>query len=132
MVELPWAAECCPCVAKLRTVLPFTVGIRDVAVQLVQLVTHQRVDTCSGQRVRTCRGACAWGSQQGPGRTHSSLSCVPCAPLVLTGCMGFAWQPGPRGRVGGVRGAGRALPAGATGPLASLDHLGRRGCLRGL
>jgi hypothetical protein len=35
--ELPWAADCCPCVEKLRTVLPFTVGIsiRDVVVHLV-------------------------------------------------------------------------------------------------
>ena len=29
VVELPFAADCCPCVEKLRTVLPFTVGIRD-------------------------------------------------------------------------------------------------------
>jgi hypothetical protein len=35
VVELPFAADCCPCVEKLRTVLPFTVGIRDGAVQLV-------------------------------------------------------------------------------------------------
>ena len=35
MVELPWAADCCPCVEKLRTVLPFTAGIRDGAVHLV-------------------------------------------------------------------------------------------------
>jgi hypothetical protein len=35
VVELPFAAECCPCVEKLRTVLPFTVGIRDGPVQLV-------------------------------------------------------------------------------------------------
>jgi hypothetical protein len=38
---LPWAADSCPCVEKLRTVLPLTVGIRDGAVQLV--LTHQRV-----------------------------------------------------------------------------------------
>ena len=35
VVELPWAADSCPCVEKLRTVLPFTVGIRDGVVQLV-------------------------------------------------------------------------------------------------
>jgi Asp/Glu/hydantoin racemase len=35
VVELPWAADCCPCVEKLRTVLPLTVGIRDGAVHLV-------------------------------------------------------------------------------------------------
>jgi hypothetical protein len=54
VVELPWAADCCPCVDKLRTVLPLTVGIRDSAVQLV--LTHQRVRTCSGERVCTCSG----------------------------------------------------------------------------
>jgi hypothetical protein len=35
VVELPFAADCCPCVEKLRTVLPLTVGIRDGAAQLV-------------------------------------------------------------------------------------------------
>jgi hypothetical protein len=35
VVELPWAADSCPWVGKLRTVLPLTVGIRDSAVQLV-------------------------------------------------------------------------------------------------
>jgi hypothetical protein len=35
VVELPFAADCCPCEEKLRTVLAFTVGIRDGAVQLV-------------------------------------------------------------------------------------------------
>jgi hypothetical protein len=35
VVELPFAADCCPCVENLRTVLPFTVGIRDGAVYLV-------------------------------------------------------------------------------------------------
>jgi hypothetical protein len=39
-VELPWAADSCPCVEKLRTVLPLTVGIRDSAVPLV--LTHRR------------------------------------------------------------------------------------------
>jgi hypothetical protein len=35
VVELPWAADSCPCVEKLRTVLPFTGGIRDGVVHLV-------------------------------------------------------------------------------------------------
>jgi hypothetical protein len=35
VVEVPFAADCCPCVEKLRTVLTFIVGIRDGAVQLV-------------------------------------------------------------------------------------------------
>jgi hypothetical protein len=34
VVELPFAADCGPCVEKLRTVLPFTVGIRDSVVHL--------------------------------------------------------------------------------------------------
>jgi hypothetical protein len=38
VVELPFAADCCPCVEKLRTVLPFTVGIRDGAVYLVSIL----------------------------------------------------------------------------------------------
>jgi hypothetical protein len=38
LAELPWAAaDSCPCVGKLRTVLPVTVGIRDGAVQLVSI-----------------------------------------------------------------------------------------------
>jgi hypothetical protein len=38
-VELPFAADCCPCVEKLGTVLPLTVGIRDGVVQLVSMYT---------------------------------------------------------------------------------------------
>jgi hypothetical protein len=70
VAELPFAADCCPCVEKLRTVLPPTVGIRDGAVQLV--LTHQRVRTCSGERLRTCSGACVWGLQQESVSTHRS------------------------------------------------------------
>jgi hypothetical protein len=29
VVELPWAADCCPCVGKLRTVLPLTVVVSE-------------------------------------------------------------------------------------------------------
>jgi hypothetical protein len=29
VVELPFAADCCPCVEKLRTVLPFTVLVSE-------------------------------------------------------------------------------------------------------
>jgi hypothetical protein len=43
MVGLPWAADSCPWVGKLRTVLPFSDVIRDSAVQLV--LTHQRART---------------------------------------------------------------------------------------
>jgi hypothetical protein len=35
VVELPWDADCCPCVEELRTVVPLTVGFRDGAVHLV-------------------------------------------------------------------------------------------------
>jgi hypothetical protein len=34
VVELPWAADSCPWVEKLRTVLPLTVAIRDGAVHI--------------------------------------------------------------------------------------------------
>jgi hypothetical protein len=34
VVELPFAADCCPWVEKLRTVLPLTVGFRDSVVHL--------------------------------------------------------------------------------------------------
>jgi hypothetical protein len=40
VVGLPWAADSCPWVGKLRTVLPLSDGIRDGVVQLV--MTHQR------------------------------------------------------------------------------------------
>jgi hypothetical protein len=40
VVGLPWAADSCPWVGKLRTVLPLSDVIRDSAVQLV--LTHQR------------------------------------------------------------------------------------------
>jgi hypothetical protein len=45
LVRFPWAADSCPWVGKLRTVLPFTNrdGIRDSAVQLG--LTHQRART---------------------------------------------------------------------------------------
>jgi hypothetical protein len=43
VVELPFAADCCPCVEKLRTVLPLSDVIRDSAVQLV--LTHQRAES---------------------------------------------------------------------------------------
>jgi hypothetical protein len=33
VVELPFAADCCPCVEKLRTVLPVPVGIRDGVIE---------------------------------------------------------------------------------------------------
>jgi hypothetical protein len=41
VVGLPWAADSCPWVGELRTVLPLSDVIRDSAVQLV--LTHQRV-----------------------------------------------------------------------------------------
>ena len=41
VVGLPWAADSCPWVGKLRTVLPLSDVIRDSAVQLV--LTHHAV-----------------------------------------------------------------------------------------
>jgi hypothetical protein len=58
VVELPFAADCCPCVEKLRTVLPFTVAIRDGVVQLVStlgsvVISAQTHEGCNPQpRVR--------------------------------------------------------------------------------
>jgi hypothetical protein len=47
VVELPWAADSCPWLGKLRTVLPLTVGIRDSAVQLVStLGSAEGVSAC--------------------------------------------------------------------------------------
>ena len=40
LVGFPWAADSCPWVGKLRTVLPLSDVIRDSAVQLG--LTHQR------------------------------------------------------------------------------------------
>jgi hypothetical protein len=57
VVELPWAADSCPWVGRLRTVLPLTVGIRDGAVQLV--LTHQRVRG-GGGGVEKKNGAASW------------------------------------------------------------------------
>jgi hypothetical protein len=53
VVGLPWAADSCPWVGKLRTVLPIIDVIRDSAVQLV--LTHQR----GGRGQRTSRSAAA-------------------------------------------------------------------------
>jgi hypothetical protein len=55
VVELPWAADSCPWVEKLRTVLPLTVGLRDGAVQLV--LTHQRVGEVACELKNTRGGA---------------------------------------------------------------------------
>jgi hypothetical protein len=68
VVELPWAADCCPCVEKLRTVLPFTVGIRDGAVQLVSTLGSVSLGgvTCHTQRPELKSGGCV--AEKGPRR----------------------------------------------------------------
>ena len=49
MVKLPWAADCCPCVEKLRTVLPLTVGIiRAGVVHLVSYIGGLKGGTTGG------------------------------------------------------------------------------------
>jgi hypothetical protein len=48
VVELPWAADCSPCVEKLRTVLPLTVDIRDGVVQLVSILGSVVISRCKG------------------------------------------------------------------------------------
>jgi hypothetical protein len=59
VVGLPWAADNCPWVGKLRTVLPLSGVIRDSAVQLV--LTHQRC-AGAGTGMRTTRTATAAGT----------------------------------------------------------------------
>jgi hypothetical protein len=61
LVELPWAADRCPCVDKLRTLLPLTVGTRDGAVHLVSTLSSvvisaraALVNVCAFALVRLC------------------------------------------------------------------------------
>jgi hypothetical protein len=68
VLELPFAADCCPCVEKLRTVLPSTVGIRDGAVHLVSNLGSVVTATGGAGRYRTGGGAC--------GRLVLALECV--------------------------------------------------------
>ena len=66
MVELPFAADCCPLVGKLRTVLPLAVGIRDGAVQLVstlRVCLHRRCKL--NARFVFLRGQVTWRKQKG-------------------------------------------------------------------
>jgi hypothetical protein len=93
-VELPFAADCCPCVEKLRTVLPFSVGIRDGAVQMVStlgsVIISARAELGSiiasalpvatlltRQRVCVCVGACVcvWVLQREETYLHALRFC---------------------------------------------------------
>jgi hypothetical protein len=56
VVELPCAADCCPCVENLRTVLPSTVGIRDGAVQLVSTLGSARLGGGGGVAQECSKG----------------------------------------------------------------------------
>jgi hypothetical protein len=85
VVELPFAADCCPCVEKLRTVLPFTVGIRDGVVQLVSTLGSV-VISARGSWVAVCAfprlcvmGVCVrWGEQPpGAGASIDSMDLLP-------------------------------------------------------
>ena len=90
VVELPFAADCCPCVEKLRTVSSFTVGIRDGAVHLASIlgsiVISARAELGSiitsalpaatvltYQRVCVCVGACVcvWVLQREETHLHA-------------------------------------------------------------
>ena len=55
MVELPFA-DCCPCVEKLRTMLPIIVGIRDSAVQLVSILVARQHEQSPHHYVGTACG----------------------------------------------------------------------------
>jgi hypothetical protein len=71
--ELPFAADCCPCVEKLRTVLPVTVGIRDGAVQMVSTLGSAVMS--AGFRLHAPSRACARSDLAATMRpNHESLS----------------------------------------------------------
>ncbi len=107
LVRLPWAADSCPWVGKLRTVLPLTNRdvIRDSAVQLG--LTHQRgaIGVYSKGVVKKRKGA---GRVFGTGRGKP----VAAKPLISAGPLGMTplgW--GVRGR----RSAGSASQDGGQG-----------------
>jgi hypothetical protein len=70
-LELPFAADCCPCAEKLRTVLPFTVDIRDGAVQLVSTLGGDAGAGVRRRRPTWRRARRAWRSQRSKGCTTS-------------------------------------------------------------
>jgi hypothetical protein len=57
-LSFPWAADSCPCVEKLRTVLPLTVGIRDGVVHLVSTLASSSQHEPSS--VASLRRHCLW------------------------------------------------------------------------
>jgi hypothetical protein len=92
VVGLPWAADSCPWVGKLRTVLPSSDVTRDSAVQLV--LTHQRGLTRGG----SCAAVTQWMSAVGRGLGELGS----CASIASSpGAFGVLWgNERVRGRVG--------------------------------
>jgi hypothetical protein len=94
VVELPWAADRCPWVEKLRTVLPLPVGIRDecVGVRSTEVVekanganTHPactRSSSASTNSAWAASSACQLLSRARVELPMRILSC-PCASSVL-------------------------------------------------
>jgi hypothetical protein len=83
VVKPPWAVDYCPCVEKLRAMLPLTVGIRDSVVHVVSTLGSAVISARAGlgsiiatalpvatlltrQRVCICVGAfvCVWVLQR--------------------------------------------------------------------
>jgi hypothetical protein len=82
LVGLPWAADRCPCVEKLRAVA-VTVGIRDGAVQLV-LTHHPRVRTCVAFASVNGTVPSAFMAAGGSGCATESSSCSPRSSSTRT------------------------------------------------
>jgi hypothetical protein len=59
VIELPFAVDLCPCVEKLRTVLPLTVGITDSAVQMVSTLGSVVISCVGGGCTQSPRCAVA-------------------------------------------------------------------------
>jgi hypothetical protein len=96
LVELPWAAGSCPCVEKLRAVLPFTVGIRDGVVHLVPTLGGVIGGAASTRNGRAGESPLREGGEQG-GRCDATppggcSAGVPTRPAGYTG-------DGSRGRL---------------------------------
>jgi hypothetical protein len=91
-VELPFAADCCPCVEKLRTVLPSTVGIRGGVVRLVPSVGSG--DVClSGGEGLTCPRAASTSSEPSAALPSTKKCRKQASAWSVTGVTGAA-EPG--------------------------------------
>jgi hypothetical protein len=92
VVELPFAADCPPCVEKLRTVLPLTVGVRDGG---------------SRGRGRVALSRLGWSELSG---RYMHLQAVVAERRVEAGYRRGADRSDAHGRVTSARAAARCRP----------------------